>query len=112
MELFKVFNFRPEKVQKNYLHDTEQRCKISRKTDLWFGKWHEEYEKVSPKHMKVSKLGLLWDPLIQNRKSMSLKFTEESEEWCKIWRIIDLSFQNWDKEFDEFWPDHLKVSKI
>ena len=28
--------------------------------------------------MKVSKLGLRWDPLIQSRKSMSLKSTEES----------------------------------
>ena len=36
----------------------------------------------------------------------------ENEEWCKIWRGIELSFQNWHEEFDEFWPKHLKVSKI
>ena len=36
----------------------------------------------------------------------------ENEEWCKIWRGIDLSFQNWHELFDEFWPKHLKVSKI
>ena len=36
----------------------------------------------------------------------------ENEEWYKIWRGIDLSFQNWHEEFDEFWPEHLKVSKI
>ena len=36
----------------------------------------------------------------------------ENEEWCKIWRRIDLSFQNWHEEFDEFWPEHLKVSKL
>ena len=35
-----------------------------------------------------------------------------NEEWCKIWRGIDLSFQNWHGEFDEFWPEHLKISKI
>ena len=34
-----------------------------------------------------------------------------SEEWCKIWWEIDLSFQNWRKEFDEFWPEHSKLSK-
>ena len=34
------------------------------------------------------------------------------EEWCKIWRGINLSFENWHEEFDKFWPDHLKVSKI
>ena len=34
-----------------------------------------------------------------------------NEEWCKIRRGIDLSFQTWHEEFDEFWPEHLKVSK-
>ena len=28
----------------------------------------------------------------------------ENEEWCKILRGIDLSFQNWLEEFDKFWP--------
>ena len=36
----------------------------------------------------------------------------DNEEWCKIWRGIDVSFQNWHEEFDEFWSEHLKVSKI
>ena len=58
-------------------HDTGRWCKVWRKADLWFGKWHEEYEKFSPEQLKVSKLGLWWDPLIQSRKSISLKFTEE-----------------------------------
>ena len=58
-------------------HDTEVWCKSSRKTDLWFGKWHEEYGKFSPEQLKVSKLEFWWDPLIQSRKSLSLKSTEE-----------------------------------
>ena len=36
----------------------------------------------------------------------------ETEAGYKIWREIDLSFQNWHREFDKFWPEHLKVSKI
>ena len=36
----------------------------------------------------------------------------DNEVWCKISRGIDLSFQNWLEKFDEFWPEHLKVSKI
>ena len=36
----------------------------------------------------------------------------DNEEWCKIWRGIDLSVQNWHEEFDEFWPEHSKISKI
>ena len=35
----------------------------------------------------------------------------ENEEWCKIGRGIDLSFQNWHDNFDEFWPKHSKISK-
>ena len=34
------------------------------------------------------------------------------EEWCNIWRGIDLSFQNWFEEFDEFWPEDSRLSKI
>ena len=34
------------------------------------------------------------------------------EEWCRIWRGIDLSVQKWHEEFDEFWPEHSKISKI
>ena len=37
---------------------------------------------------------------------------QETEEGYKIWGGIDLSFQNWHKEFRKFWPEHLKVSKI
>ena len=98
-------------------HDTEEWCKIWRKTDLWFGKWHEEFGKFSPEHLKVSKLGLWWDLLIQSRKSMRLKFTEElcvtaMKNDTKIWRGIDLSFQNWHEEFDEFDPSTRKSKKF
>ena len=36
----------------------------------------------------------------------------DHEEWCKIGGGIDLSFQNWDAEYDKFWPGHSKISKI
>ena len=29
--------------------------------------------------------------------------SKDTEEWRKIWREIDLPFQNWLEEFDEFW---------
>ena len=38
---------------------------------------HEKLGKFSPEHWKVSKLGLSWDPFLQSRKCMSLKFTDE-----------------------------------
>ena len=65
-------------------HDsgTEDWYKIWRKTNLWAGKWHEEFVNFLPEHLKFSKLGLWWDPLIQSTKCMGLKFTEETEELC------------------------------
>ena len=35
-----------------------------------------------PEHSKFSKFGLWWEPFIQSRKCMSLKFTEETEKSC------------------------------
>ena len=58
---------------------------------------------------------LWWGPFIQSRKCTSLRFTvlrHDNEEWWKTSRGIDLSVQNWHKEFDEFWPEHSKISKI
>ena len=34
-------------------HGTEESGKIWRKTDLWFGKWHEGFGKFSSEHLKV-----------------------------------------------------------
>ena len=36
----------------------------------------------------------------------------DNENWRKIWRGTNLSFQSWLEEFDKFWPDYLRVSKI
>ena len=36
----------------------------------------------------------------------------DNEEWYQIWTGIDLSVQNWHEEFDKFWPEHSKISKI
>ena len=49
-------------------HDTEESCKAWIKIDLWFGKWHEEFGKLSSEHLRVSTLVLTWDPFVQSRK--------------------------------------------
>ena len=76
----------------------------------------EKFGKFSSEHSKVSKLGLWWNPFVQHRKCMSLKYTGYlslmTEEWCKIWRGIDSSVQDWHEKFDEFSPEHSKISKI
>ena len=80
-------------------HDTEECCKIWRKTDFWFGKWHEEFGKFSPEHWKVSKLGPTWDPFVQNRKCMSSKFIEG---------LYVMTMKN-DAKFDEGLTCHFKI---
>ena len=62
-------------------------CKIWRKTTVWFGKWHEQYGKFSPEHLKASKSGLRWGPLIQKYKIYELKIYRGvmcHEEWYTI----------------------------
>ena len=73
----KYIMFELKKYRGAIFHDTKVWCKIWRKTDLWFGKWHEELGKFSPEHLKFSKLGPSLNPLMQSRKCMSLKLTAE-----------------------------------
>ena len=94
----KYLMFGLKKYRGVIFHDTEGWCKMWRKTDLWFGKW-QEYGKFSLEQLKVSKLGFWWDPLIQSRKSMSLKSTEE---------LSVMTMKNYAK-FEEELTCHFKV---
>ena len=63
------------------------------------------------------KIGILIGSFNPKLKKYELKIhrgviCHDNEEWCKIWRGIDLSVQNWHEEFDKFWPKHLKISKL
>ena len=68
----KYILFELKKYRGVIFYDIEEWCKIWRKTDLLLGKWHEEFDKFSPEHSKVSKLELLIGSFC-----MTLKFTEE-----------------------------------
>ena len=111
----KYLMFDLKKYRGVIFHDTEGWCKIWRKTDLWFGKWHEKFGKFSPEHLKVSKLGLWWDPFVQSRKCMSLKFTEElyviaMKNDAKFEEELTCHFKIDMRNLNEFWSKHLKVS--
>ena len=93
---------------------------------LWFGKWQEEFGKLLPKHLKFSKFELWWDPFIQSRKFLSLKFRchELGELWVSKFytlmgsflpkylilelkkhrdlRKTELCFQKWHEDFGKF----------
>ena len=69
-------------------------------TDLWFGKWHVDFGKFSPEHLKVSKFGFWWDLFVQ-----SWKFTEdlcvltlENDIQANLYKELDLKtlkFRRW-----------------
>ena len=112
----KYITFDLKKSRGVIFHDTEEWWQISRKTDLWFGKWHEKYGKFSPKHLKNFNIGTLIGSFHPKYKIYEFKIyrgvmCHYSEELCNIWRGMDLSLQNWHEKFDEFWPKHSKVSK-
>ena len=98
-------------------HDNKKLRKIWRGTDLSRQSWHEEFDKLCPEHLKVPKIffliGFFWAEyiLFELKKYRGVIFLE-TEEGYKIWRGIDMSFQNWHKEFDKCLPEHLKASKI
>ena len=58
-------------------HESGERFKIWKKTDLLFGKWHDKFGKFSRAHLKVSRLGFRWDTFVHSRKCMSIKFSDE-----------------------------------
>ena len=98
-------------------HETEEGYKIWIRIDSLFQNWHKEFDKLWCKRSKVSKIfvlmGSFWAKytLLELKKHRRIIF-HETEEGYKTWRRIDLSFKNWHKRFDKFWPQHSKVSKI
>ena len=95
-------------------HETEAGYKIWREMDLSFKNWHKEFDKNWCEHSKVSKIFTLMDSFQANQIFFELRnyrgvIFHGTEEGYKIWREIDLSCQNWHKEFDKFWCEHSKI---
>ena len=108
----KYIIFDLKKYRRVVFHDTEESCKIWRKTSLWFGKWHEEFGKFSPEHSNTSKIWTLmscfWPKykMFELRKYRGVMF-DGTEYWRKIWRKTDLCLQKWHEEFGKFSPEHV-----
>ena len=103
----KYITFDRKKYRAVIFLNTAEWCKIWRKTDLWSGKWHEEYWKFSPEHLKVSisKVENLW-PWNLQRSYVSWQW-RMMQDFKRNWIVISkLTLQ-----FDEFWPKHQEVSK-
>ena len=97
-------------------HETEEGYKIWRGIELSFQNWHKEFDKIWPEHSKVSKIFFIMSSfwakyiLFELKKYREIIF-HETEKGYKIWRGIELSFQNWPKEFDKNLTRALKSLK-
>ena len=93
--LNKVYNGWAKKKYRGVLFDgTEYRCKIWRKTDLCFQKWHREFSKFSPEHVWKCKNwnfdGILLSK-VQNLWAQNLQGKFVSWQW----RMIQNLKRNW-----------------
>ena len=77
-------------------HDSEEWCKIWRKSDSLFQKW-QEFGEFWPEHSKVSQICTLIGYYCAKYLKYELKIyrgdmCHENEEWYKDWRRIDVLF--------------------
>ena len=111
----KYILFERQKVQRT--DKNEEVYKIWGGIDSSFPNWHKEFDKFWPESSKVSKIftlmGSLWANYIffELIKYRGVVF-HETEERYKIWREIDSSYQNWHKDFDKIWSEHVKSQKF
>ena len=110
---WKYIKFQLRKYRGVMSHDTEEWCKIWRKTNLLFQKW-QEFGEFWSGHLEILKICTLmvciWPKHFELKKYRGVMF-DGTEEWCKIWRKIDLCFQKWHEEFGKFSPKHVWKSK-
>ena len=81
---------------KNYrgviFHNIEEWCKVSRKTNSWFQKWHEELVEFSHNHSNVWKFHFngLFSYEVWTKKKCGGVIFHDTEQWRKIWINPDL----------------------
>ena len=89
----KYIKFQLKKYRGVMFHDTEEWCKIWRKTDLLFQKWQKSGE-FWPAHSKVTKICTLIDSYCAKYLMFNLKKVQRSYLWWH-WRVIENLKKNW-----------------
>ena len=125
LESLKDFHFTGPLLSKVYIvwdikhievivNESKEGYKICRRIGLSIQSLHKEFDKFWPEISKVSKIFTLRWSFSPNYIFFELKKYKgvtfhETEQGFKIWREIDLPFQNWHKKFEKFWCEHSKV---
>ena len=91
--------FQLKKYRRVISHDTEEWCKVSRKNELWFQVWHEEFGVFSTNHSKVWKCH--FDGLFLSKvyKVWAQKIQKSYLSWQ--WTVIE--------SFNKPWPCGFKT---
>ena len=105
---WKYIEFQLEKCKGVMSHDTEEWCKIWRKTYFFFWKW-QEFGDICLEHSKVSKICTLTCSFCPKYIKFDLKkyrgvAFHDTEEWRKIWGKTDLWFGKCHEEFGKSSP--------
>ena len=89
----KFIMFELKKYRGVMFHDIKDWSKISRKIDLRFGKWHEEFGKFLSEHLKVSNWDIDGIPLskVENVRVWNLQRSYVSWQW----KIVQNLKRNW-----------------
>ena len=113
---WKYIKFQLKKYRGVISNDTEEWCKIWRKTNLLFRKW-QEFGEFWSEHSNVLKICTLTGPFHPEYLTFDLKkcrgvIFHDPGEWCKISRKTGLWFGKRHEEFGKFSPEHSKASKL
>ena len=97
------------------LNCTQDWYKIWIKTGLCFQKLTWAIWQIFTTALESLQIGTLMEYFYLRLKIYEFKnfrwvVCHHNDEWCQIWRGADLSVQNWNEAFDEFWPEHSKTS--
>ena len=90
----KYIMFELKKYRGVMFDGTEYWCKIWRKTDFCFQKWHKEFGKFLPEHLKVSKICTLMGFFWTKHLMFELKKVRGSYAWWHSILIKHLK-ENW-----------------
>ena len=112
--LCKVFKVWPKKVQRSYLSWQWRVMQNLKKNWLVIWKMTWGIWQIFTRAIESLKIGTLmgsFNPKYE-RKIHRGVMCHDNEEWCKTWRGIDFSFQNWHWELINFDPSTYKSQKF
>ena len=94
-----------KKYRRVMSHDTEEWCKVWRKTDSWFQKWQGVWWSLMREVASLEICTLMcyicqWNAKFQLK--MCSIVSDDTEKWSILWRKTDFLFEKWNEEFGGF----------